>query len=320
MTERVVDNSGDTKQRRKARWTVKGTAGLIAFTAFIIYMIGPAVLLSDFYRSVILNPGKPVASDYANLNQSNMKCQEFFFQNSAGDHLHGILLRQPGSNKVVIYHHGNAGNLASRKEAYIAIGLAGASVFGYDYRGYGKSSGVPTLQGILDDGLAAFDFVHSQLKFAQSDIINYGESLGGGPACYVSAHRSTGGLILQSAISSLPEVGKWNFPPLRLYPSFFFPEPHMDNMELASAFRCPLAVICGGKDTTIPWQLGKHVYDRALEPKQLVILADSHHNAIESKEDLYSYIKAIKFVVFHDGMGNASPQSTSPDRHLPDKS
>lgn len=263
-------------------------------------MIGPVLMFSDLYPEVILHPGAPSACDYEQADKTvGVHGDQYFFKNRSGDQLHGLFFRCPGAGKVVIYHHGNAGNLATRAGAYRAIIMAGASVFAYDYRGYGKSSGHASLKGVVDDGVAAYDFVHDQLHCPAQDIINYGESLGAGPAGYVTAHRRCGGIILQSGVPSLPEVGKFNFWPLRIYPGFFFPQPQMDNVSMADSFHCPISVMCGGKDTMIPWHLGKEVYDRASPPKRFVVLNDSHHNAVESQEDLDKYIDCLKFVILY---------------------
>jgi fermentation-respiration switch protein FrsA (DUF1100 family) len=203
----------------------------------------------------------------------------------------------PGAQKVVLYHHGNAGNASYRAAASKALMAMKTSVFVYDYRGFGKSTGKATLAGILEDGLAAYDCVKERLHYLPGDIINYGESLGAGAACHVAEHRATGGLFLQSGIPSLSAVGREHFFFLRPYPDWLLPSPIMDNMIAVRNINVPVAVCHGGKDQTIPARLAQKVYAAANQPKQFFLLKDSHHNSIESGDDLRTYLSAIHWVL-----------------------
>jgi len=283
---------------RLQKWTPKRTAGLILFSFSLFYLIVPIVLHTAFYQKVILMPFPASENEYNQADRTTgKKHEDCFFTNANHDKLHAFLWRVPGAKKIVIYHHGNAGNIANRGPAAAAILAIGASVFAYDYRGYGKSTGEATLEGLLDDGTAAYDYVRNELKYAPDDIVNYGESIGAGVACNAASKRPTGGLILQSGIPSLPIVGRDHFAFLRPYPDFFFPSPRMDNVALVHGIHCPIVVINGAKDTTVTVEMAHLIYNNANEPKQLFILKDSGHNSILSGDDLRVYIKAVRTVI-----------------------
>jgi fermentation-respiration switch protein FrsA (DUF1100 family) len=264
----------------------------------LFYLTVPIVLNTEFYQKVILMPFPASEQAYSEADRiTGKKHEDCFFTNVNHDRLHAFLWRVPGAKKIVIYHHGNAGNIANRAPAAAALLALGANVFAYDYRGYGKSTGDPTLRGLLDDGVAAYDYVRNELKFAPENIVNYGESIGAGVACDTTGKRQTGGLILQSGIPSLPIVGRDHFFFLKPYPDFFFPSPHMDNVALVHDIHCPMVVINGAKDTTVTVEMARLIYNNANEPKQLFVLKDSGHNSILSGDDLRKYIKAVRTVI-----------------------
>jgi fermentation-respiration switch protein FrsA (DUF1100 family) len=293
-TRFTADKSQALGSKRK-RWSVKGTLGLIGFAAFLFYISIPIVLHTEFYTSLVLHPRREPAAAFAGVDEVvRATHQDIFFFNKDHDRLHAYFYKVPGATKCIVYHHGNAGTLAGRAGSVAAMVMLKANVFIYDYRGFGQSEGKASLSGILDDGLSAFDTVRDKLGFAPENIINYGESLGAGPAGHVSANRQCGGLILQSGVPSLPVVGKSHFAWLRPYPEFLMPDPKMDNIALVKKMSCPVIVIHGAKDKTIYLDDARKVYDAARQPKRMVVLKDSSHNNIASGADLIAYMNAIK--------------------------
>lgn len=286
------------KKKQRPKWTVKGTLGLVAFTALVIYSIVPIALCTPLYSEIVLHPLGAFPPDYARADETaGCRHQDIFFSNTNGDKLHALYWKLPGTSKVIVYHHGNAGNVSYRAAASKALMAMKTSVFVYDYRGFGKSSGKATLQGVLDDGLAAYDCVRDQLHYAPADIVNYGESLGAGPACEVAGKRPSGGLFLQSGIPSLSAVGREHFFFLRPYPDWLMPSPLMDNMIAVRSIHVPVAIVHGGKDETIPAHLAQKVYANANQPKQFFLLKDSNHNAVDSGDDLRTYLSAVGWIL-----------------------
>src|SRR5206468_3134820 len=100
--------------------------------------------------------------------------------------------------------------------------LAGYSVLVYDYQGFGRSSGRPSVDGILSDGAAAFDYLVKERGIDPHRIVLYGESLGVSVAAHLSTIRDCGGLVLQSGFASLSRIACKHFPFLRIYPTALF--------------------------------------------------------------------------------------------------
>jgi uncharacterized protein len=250
----------------------------LAGYALLAYLAVWALLCSPLYTRIILRPDRNQSKLYATDRILDAPRQEYFFD-SHGSKLHGWLFQKPHSNSIAIVHHGNAGNILNRLFLAKALITAGTSVFLYDYRGYGKSTGTPSLAGILDDGLAAFDFVKD--KFAYPVIINYGESIGSGVACNVNAHRKTDALILQSGITSLPNVAKDGVILLRLYPNFMWPQPQFDNYVSLSHSKTPLLLLHGERDRLVPAAQSQRLFDCAsTTDKNFVKLPNCGHNDV----------------------------------------
>ena len=97
---------------------------------------------------------------------------------SEGNELHGWYI--PGSgDQVVLWAHGNAGNIADRLDQALHMKRAlGVSSFMFDYRGYGKSRGRPTEKGMYQDSEAAFRWLTEVRGYKAADVILYGHSLG----------------------------------------------------------------------------------------------------------------------------------------------
>jgi pimeloyl-ACP methyl ester carboxylesterase len=283
--------------KKKTRWTLHGTLMLIGFGMALTYGILLAALHSSLYDSVVLIPFKATQPEYSAANgivEAGIKAQEAQFPSADGSILHGWYFHKPGAPLTVIFHHGNAGNISHR--LYIAELLlrGGNSVFLYDYRGYGKSTGVPKIAGLTPDALAAYDYLTTKLGVDPKTVVNYGESIGTGVACNVAADRPSAGLILQSSIGSLPLMGHKHFgiikgciPLLVLVPDFLMPSPHLDNVERIKGVHVPVIMIHGLKDTTAPVEHARMVFANAHEPKKFVELAHGTHNDVTEDSKLF---------------------------------
>lgn len=178
---------------------------------------------------------------------------------------------------MILFNHGNAGNLSSRNSIVSLLIKTGASVFIYDYEGFGKSGGLPSIDGICENGLTAYDFLVYKEGVDPRSIIVYGESLGTGVAMYLADKRPVGGVILQSGFSSLRTIALEVFPSLKLFPPFLFPTQQLDTLKLSKKPHPPLLIVHGMKDEVVPYSHAERVYKEAAEPKQLLTLPNSGH-------------------------------------------
>ncbi len=176
---------------------------------------------------------------------------------------------------TLVMSHGNAGNISHRIEIIRRLQNTGFHVLMFDYRGYGKSEGSPSEEGIYRDGRAAFDYAAMIPGVDPKRIFLWGTSLGGAVAVDVATQRPAAGLILESTFSSARDVARVAYPFL---PIHLVLRTQLDSFEKIQRIRTPLLMMHGDRDSIIPIELGKKLFDVANEPKEFFVIAGADHN------------------------------------------
>jgi len=212
---------------------------------------------------------------------AGVKGKDVYFQTHDSCKLNGWYYKLPGAKYTILFSHGNAGNLYTRLPSIQALLNAGASVFVYDYRGFGKSEGhKPDIRGICDDGCAAHDYLVEKEAVDPDTIVLYGESLGVGVTTQVSTMRHARGMILQSGFASLPRISREHMPVLWMYPRLLFPDPPLDSLAILKRPHPPLLLVHGVLDTVVPIAHADDLFRHAAEPKQYIRLTTCGHGDI----------------------------------------
>lgn len=279
-----------------AKRAVKTEFIKLACVLVFVYLVFLCLLYTPVYQSAVLRPDYQSTMTYTPQPIMGVMPQELTIE-SHGDKMHAWLFLVPNSKTVAIVHHGNAGNLLNRLDIAKAFINANASVLLYDYRGYGKSTGIASLNSILEDGLAAFDSAKTHIHCPV--VINYGESIGSAVATYVDSKCNAQGLILQSGIASLPNVARNGIVLFLLYPDFIWPRPLLNNCDLLAQSETPLLLLHGSKDTLVPISNADLLFACAHAPdKSFIKLPDCGHNDV-GVEDCQTYLDTIKSFVDH---------------------
>jgi fermentation-respiration switch protein FrsA (DUF1100 family) len=204
--------------------------------------------------------------------QAHTDAQERWITSPDGTRLHSVWYGLPEASLATLFLHGNGGNVTHRIDHATAIRAAGSAVLILDYRGYGKSQGRPTEEGIYQDAEAAYRALLG-LGFAADRIVLHGESLGTAVATDLASRMPCGGLILESPLMSVHEMAAQVLPwlgPL-LVRGF-------DTYGKIAAVHVPVLVIHGDEDEVVPFEQGEAVFGRANEPKQFWRLPGGTHN------------------------------------------
>ena len=263
----------------------------IILVAVCTYIFFCPPILTRFHGSFLLFP-MPPGEEYKCEMVNNIKRDEVFFENDKGNKLNGWFFQAKDPNApVILFNHGNAGNIGHRLMLVKWLMDAGASVFLYDYREYGKSEGKKDLAGVISDARAAYNYLTETRKIPPQRIIAYGESIGGGPACSLAAAVPVGGLILDSSFTSLLHVGKKKVQFFNIYFDFMKPEPPFENIETIRNSHLPVMIVHGAKDEVIPLSEAKENFAAANEPKTFLLLPESTHNWKEP--DANAYIEGV---------------------------
>ena len=176
----------------------------------------------------------------------------------------------------MLHCHGNGGNISHRLDTCAALLGTGLSVFLFDYRGYGRSQERPGEEGTYRDAEAAYQWL-VQRGFAGTNIVAFGESLGGGVAAELAVHEPLGGLVLQSTFTSIPDIGSELFPwlPVRWLATISY-----DTRSKLPRLRIPVLVMHSRADEIVPFHHGERNFAAANEPKLFWELHGDHNGAL----------------------------------------
>jgi hypothetical protein len=197
---------------------------------------------------------------------------EDVWMDSGGTRLHGWWKDAPGAQAVILFLHGNAGNVSHRGVAMEDLTAAGAAVLVIDYRGYGKSEGWPTERGLYRDAEAGYEWLRRR-GWAEDRIILQGESLGTTVAVDLAARRKCAGVVLEAPFPSARAVAARVLP--LLGPALVW---GFDARAKIGRVRAPMLFIHGDRDEVIAYELGKELYAAAPKPKEFWTVAGGHHN------------------------------------------
>lgn len=189
----------------------------------------------------------------------------------------------PRQDRVVLHCHGNGGNISHRLDVAGALLETGINVLLYDYRGYGRSGGHPSEEGTYLDAQAAHAWLRAR-GFAATNILAFGESLGGGVATELALREPLGGLILQSTFTSIPDLGAELFPFL---PVRWLARIRYDTRAKLPQVHVPVLLLHSRADTLIPFAHAERNLAAAPEPKSLAEIGGDHNDFLEADRDRF---------------------------------
>lgn len=254
-----------------------------------------ALLNATFY---LLQPGMvfhPTRELGATPAAWGWRYEEAWLTSEDGIRLHGWFLPSEGSRRVLLFFHGNAGNIADRGDSLAIFHRLGLNVFIFDYRGYGRSEGEPNEAGLYRDAAAAWRYLTEQRGFAASDIVLFGRSLGGAVAAKLASEHSPAGLILESTFSSAREMAGHLLP---IIGRLVLQRYALATADYVRQAHCPLLLLHSPEDDVIPYAMGEKVFAAAAEPKTLFRLRGGHNDGFLLSQPGYeqalaSFIKSL---------------------------
>jgi len=204
-----------------------------------------------------------------------------------------LYLPSTGSQKMLIYFQGNAGNIYHRLSDLQQLQSFGINVIGVSYRGYGKSEGNPSEAGIYLDGKAIYQHAVEQLGFTADNIIILGRSIGSTAAVDLAQGKNLRGVILVTPLSN----GKEQATASGLGMISSLAGDSFDNLTKIENLKSPLLVIHGTEDYVVPFTMGKAIYERANVKKAFIKIDGAGHNNLQSAypdkywQPIYEFVK-----------------------------
>jgi fermentation-respiration switch protein FrsA (DUF1100 family) len=186
--------------------------------------------------------------------------QAVTFDTADGLRLNGWFFAMARSRDTVLVFNGNAGNRAYRVPLATALVRRGFQVLLFDYRGFGENPGSATERGLAQDARAAREYLAGRNDVDATRLIYFGESLGTAVAVELATEYPPAVLILRSPFTSMTDVGQYHYPWL---PVRALLRDRYDTLEWISRVRAPLLVIAGERDSIVPFDQSRRVYDSA---------------------------------------------------------
>lgn len=207
--------------------------------------------------------------------------EDVSFQAADGVKLHGWYVKHSAPQAAILYCHGNGGNVSYDSELLRCLhDRLGVSVLDFDYRGYGKSEGTPTVAGVLLDARAARELLARKEGLNNDQVVLMGRSLGGGIVVDL-AKEGARGLILESTFTSLRDTAGYHYPAPLV--SLFVPA-RLESLTAIASYHGPLLISHGDADETIPFTHGQKLFAAAAGRKTFVTISGGNHNGPQSAE------------------------------------
>ena len=270
-------------------------------TLAIVALSGRTMLEGFIERHFIFFPARPLLSE---PSEWGMDFEDVYFSTSDGVKLNAWLISAGDEAPMVLWFHGNAGNIADRIENAKLLFDRGLSLFMVDYRGYGRSKGTPSEKGINEDGQAAYNYLLAH-GVETENLIMFGRSLGSTVAIYLASLNKCAGVILESAFTNMADMARRHFPVLPGMGSFKLKFPSIDRIGSLDE---PILFIHGDEDEIVPYELGRRLFEAASADRDFYTINGAHHNDTYHVGGKEYFDRFEKFA--RDKTGKAKPRET----------
>lgn len=259
----------------------------------IIIMVGAGTLFLVHYleTTAVFFPGKDV---FLTPDRVGLPYEDAHVCTSDGVHLGVWFLPNPKASSTIIFAHGNAGTMSDRLMRIKFFYDLGFNVLAFDYRGYGKSAGHPTEQGVYLDAQAVYDYLQARGDIDMDRIVAYGSSLGGIVAVDLATKRPVAALVVDSSITSAQEAARLFYPYL---PSFLM-RIKFDSLSKVRTITVPKLFIHSPDDRTVPYAMGRRLFEAAAQPKEFLV-SSGGHNEVQIVSDHKTGAALKQFFISH---------------------
>jgi hypothetical protein len=239
------------------------------------------ILLFVFQSHFVYFPSREIVATPTDIG---LHYEAVFFETKDRVKISGWFIPAERSRGVILFCHGNAGNISHRLNKIQIYNRIGLSTFIFDYRGYGESAGKPSEQGTYFDAEAAWDYLVSQRQISPEKIIIYGESLGGAVGAWLAQDRRAKALIMESTFTSIKDLGAHLYPylPVRLLSRFSY-----NALDYLRKVHCPVLIIHSPEDEIVPNSQGRQLFEATNQSKDFLEIRGSHNEGFLQSAEVY---------------------------------
>jgi uncharacterized protein len=218
--------------------------------------------------------------------------EDAWFEAEDGARLHGWWIPHPMAWGTVLYCHGNNGNITNRISVLQDLRRLGLNLFAFDYRGYGRSEGEPSEEGLYRDVRAAWDHLIAERGQRPASLLLFGHSLGGAVAIDGALQREVAGLVVQSSFTQVRDMARTIYPGIPLH---LLARNQFRSIEKVKRLTMPKLFIHGTEDPTVPLELGQRLYETAAAPKEWYEVPRAGHSELHRHGGLRYYGRLQRF-------------------------
>lgn len=255
---------------------------------FVLYFVA-AIALYYMQGRMMFGPDK---TRILAANSGVAGLLEVMLETPKGLKLYSWYVPAKPNKPVLLFFHGNGGNVSYRIDKFLQLSEQGYGVFMLGYRGFGGSDGSPSEKVFIFDARLAYDYLIGQGVKAD-DIIIYGESIGSSVAVQLATKVKSAAVILEAPMFSVLSIAESLYP---FVPVRYFLRDKFETDQYIKFINAPLLIVHGSDDEIIPLASGRRLFDEAVEPKQFETLEGAAHN------NLYEFPTLEKIVQFIDGL------------------
>lgn len=259
------------------------TACRRVFYWLVIIAVFIAVLRHTIRRSIYF----PMKEIEITPDSFGLAYEEIDLITSGNKKINGWYIPSEKSQYTILFFNGNAGNISHRIEKIYLLHNLGMDVYIFDYRGYGKSEGSPSEQGLYKDAVSIYEYLLKERKIHAGNIVLYGESLGGAVAIDLASKVKVCALITEGTFSSVRDMARVIYPFIPSIPWW----TTYDSVSKIKKIICPKLIIHSIDDDIVPFRLGEKLFNSAADPKKLLKIKGSHNTAF--MDSISEYQKRI---------------------------
>lgn len=243
----------------------------IILIACVIYVLLCTAVY--FLQENLLFFPRHLANDYA--YNFDAAFSEVNIPSSSGNVLNGLHFKTDSAKGIVIYFHGNAGNLATWGSVWENFIPEKYDLLIFDYAGYGKSTGEMSEENLFKDAQSVYDFCKK--NYSEDKIILYGSSIGTGIAAHVASENHPEQLILEAPYFSMVDLSSNLYPFL---PSFILRYPLRTDLYLPKV-KCPVTIFHGTEDEVIYSGSSEKLRPLLKKGDEIYFIPGGHHNDLK---------------------------------------